>query len=222
MLLLLAGGWSILGIQNNYCRVRGLTGLAWQCSASGVMILWAFIAFVIAYSVIRQQRRPSDYGFSYGRGGLASLAVIAAIYLYLFMNGKVDLSGNRSSPPIVLAAFLEELVFRVIMIDRLVQLMDGIRNKALWAILASTTLWSLPHIPSKSPAQLLGGIFLGGLFFGYVYYKSRSILLPAWIHVVANAGHLGGILIAGIYCLVTFADWGTWPWRQKPPVRHPS
>lgn len=219
LLLLLAVFWSILGIPINYSRVHGLTGLAWQCSALGVTVLWVVIAGVIAYTVIRKQRVPSDYGFSYGKGGLASLAAVAVIYVYLLIRGNITLSAVESSPPIVLVAFLEELVFRVILIDRLILLMDGIGSKAHWAILASTTLWSLPHMPSKSPAQLLGGIFLGGLFFGYVYYKSRSLLLPAWIHVVANTGQLGGMLIVGIYCLVTFADWGFSHRRQRPPAR---
>jgi membrane protease YdiL (CAAX protease family) len=76
---------------------------------------------------------------------------------------------------------------------------------------------SLPHIPSKALGQLLPGIFLGGLFFGYVYYKTRSILLPAWIHVAANAGYLAGILIAGLYCLISLADWAFWSWKKQTP-----
>lgn len=96
------------------------------------------------------------------------------------------------------------------MIDRFILLMDGIKAKALWAILASSALWSVPHIPSKSLAQLLPGIFLGGLFFGYVYYKTKSILLPAWIHVISNSGYLGGILAAALYCLISFADCVGW------------
>ncbi len=217
LLLLLAGGWSIVAIPGNYSRVRGLTGGAWHFLALGVMILWGVIAGVIAYSVIRQQRRPSDYGFSFKRGGVVSLAVLAVIHVYLVLSGKFVLSGTGDFLWIVLGAFLEELVFRAIAIDKLILLMDGIKNKAFWAILASSALWSLPHITSKSPAQLLAGIFLGGLFFGYVYYRSRSILLPAWIHVVANAGYLGGTLIAGLYCLISFADWAIWSWKKQPP-----
>jgi hypothetical protein len=34
---------------------------------------------------------------------------------------------------------------------------------------------------------------------GTFYRKSKSILLPIWLHVVANAGYLGGIIIASIY-----------------------
>jgi membrane protease YdiL (CAAX protease family) len=182
-------------------------------------LLLAAIAGVVAYSVIWQQRRPADYGFSFKRGGVASLAVLVAIHICLVLSGKFVLSVPESYLWSAFGAFMEELAFRVIAIDKFILLMDGIENKTFWAILASSALWCVPHIPSKSPAQLLGGIFLGGLVFGYVYYKSRSILLPAWIHATANAGYLGGILIAALCCLFSFADWAIWSWnKQTPPA----
>ena len=219
LLLLLTVGWAILGIPGNYLyqrhRMDG-TAVFFQLLT---MIMWAAIAGVVAYSVIRRQRRPADYGFSFQRGGLASLAVLAVIHVYLVISGKFVLSATGNYLLSALGAFMEELAVRAIAIDKFILLMDGIKNKAFWAILASSALWSVPHIPTKSPAQLLGGIFLGALFLGYVYYKSRSILLPAWIHVAANAGYLAGILIAGLYCLISFADWASWSWnKQTPPV----
>ena len=125
----------------------------------------------------------------------------------LVIRGIFVLSLPENFVWIVFGAFMEEVANRAIVIDRLILLMDGIRGKAFWAIVASSLLWSIPHIPSKSPAQLLGGIFLGGLGLGYVYYKSRSILVPAWIHSVANAGYSGGIAVAALYCLIGLADY---------------
>jgi membrane protease YdiL (CAAX protease family) len=224
LLLLLIVFCSIGGIPGNYLHQRhrmdgtaALLGLLTE-------IMWATIAGVVAYSVIRQKSRPADYGFSFRRGGLASLAVLAAIHVYLAVSGKLALSAPESYLWSAVGAFMEELLFRAIAIDMFVVLMDGIRAKAFWAILASSALWSLPHIPSKAPRQLLPGIFLGGLFFGYVYYKSRSILLPAWIHVAANAGYLAGLLIAGLYCLISLADCALWPWKNTPtpPAWEPS
>src|ERR1019366_7690968 len=40
---------------------------------------------------------------------------------------------------------------------------------------------------------------------------------PAWIHAVANAGYLGGTLIAALYCLISFADCAIWS-RPRAPV----
>jgi membrane protease YdiL (CAAX protease family) len=218
LLLLLTCGWGILGIPGNYFlqrhRMDG-TAVFFQLLT---MIMWAAIAGVVAYSVIRRQRRPADYGFSFQRGGLASLAVLAVIHVYLVISGKFVLSATGNYLLSALGAFMEELAFRAIAIDKFILLMDGIKNKAFWAILASSALWSSLHIISKPPAQL-PGIFLGALFLGYVYYKSRSILLPAWIHSAGNAGYLGGIWIAALYCLISFADCAIWSWnKQTPPV----
>jgi membrane protease YdiL (CAAX protease family) len=82
----------------------------------------------------------------------------------------------------------------------------GIKAKAFWAIVASSVLWSAPHAATKSIIDALLGIFPGGLIFGYVYFKSRSVLLPAWIHAVANAGYAGGLFVTAVYCVVSVAD----------------
>jgi len=193
LLLLLTVGWTFLGIPGNYFRVHGPLDGARQ--------------FRTLPLLIRQQRRPSDYGFSFNRGGVASLAILAVIHVYLVISGKFVLSATGSFFLLaVFGSFMEELAFRVIAIDKLILLMDGINAKAFWAILASAVLWCVPHVVSTPPSQLVGGIFFGGLFFGFIYYKSRSILLPAWIHVVANAGYPGGVLIAALYCLIGIVD----------------
>lgn len=59
------------------------------------------IVGVIAYSVIRQQRRPADYRFSFKRGGVASLAVLVGIHVYLVISGKFVLSGTGSFFPLI-------------------------------------------------------------------------------------------------------------------------
>jgi len=219
LLLLLTVFSSIGGIPGNYIhqhhRMDGTAVLLDLLTK----ILWASIAGVVAWSVIRRQRTPADYGFSFKTGGVASLAVLAVIHVYLVISGKLVLSANETYLWRAVGAFMEELLFRAIAIDVFIVLMDGIKAKAFWAILASSALWSLPHIPTKSLGQLLPGIFLGGLFFGYVYYKAKSILLPAWLHVVANAGYLAGIWIAGLYCLISFADLAIWSRnKQTPPA----
>ena len=195
----------------NYFHRRDPTGrllvLLW-------MTVWAAIAGVVAYSLIRQQRRPADYGFSFKTGGALSLAMLAAVHVYLAISGKLVLSAKENFLLSAVGAFMEELIFRAIM--------DGIEAKALWAILASSVLFSAPHLLFKSPG-MLGGLFISSLVMGYVYYQSRSILLPAWIHGVANAGYLGGIWIAAFYCVISFADCAIWSWnKQTPPVADAS
>jgi hypothetical protein len=93
--LLLTGGWVILGIPGNYLRVHGLTNGTGQCWTLLAMILWAAIAGVAANSVIRQQRRPADYGFSFKSGGVASLALLAVNHGYLVISGKFLLPATE-------------------------------------------------------------------------------------------------------------------------------
>ena len=147
-----------------------------------------------------------------------SLAVLAVIHVYLVIGGRLVLAATESYLWSAMYALIEELAFRAVAIDTFILLMDGIKAKVFWAILAGSALWSLPHIPSKPFAQLLGGIFLGGLFLGHVYYKTRSILLPAWLHTVANAGYLAGMWIAGLCCLISFADWATASRNKTTPA----
>ncbi len=214
LLLLLTAVWSIAAIPGDYFSLRG-TGQLWMLLT---LILWVTIAGVVGYSIIRRQQRPAAYGFSFRRGSLVSLAILAVVHVYLVTTGRFVLSAPENFVWSTLGAFMEEIVFRVILIDKLILLMNGIKAKAFWAILASSVLWSLPHTVSKSPTQLFQGIFLGGLLLGYIYYKSRSILLPAWIHSVANAGFLGGLLIAAVYCVISVADSALGFWNTQTPT----
>jgi membrane protease YdiL (CAAX protease family) len=214
LLLLVIGGWSIFGLLDNYFVRHDPTYGGGPFRGLSSIFIWAAIAGTIAYSLIWQQRRPATYGISFNLGGVASLAVLAVIHVYLLISGKFVLSPTDSFVWGAVGAFMEELAFRAIAIDRFILLMEGVENKVFWAILASSALWSVPHITSKSLSQLVGGIFIGGLFFGYVYYKSRSILLTAWIHGVANVGYPGGVLIAALYCVISFADWTIWTWNK--------
>ena len=219
LLLLLTGGCSIVGIPANYFRVRHPMEGTWQLWVLVAMnllivIFWAAIVGAIAYSVVRRQRRLADYGFSLKSGGVASLGMVAVIQAYLVIRGQSVPSAAGYFPWIVLGAFMEELAFRAIAIDKLILLMDGIKAKAFWAILASTVLFSAPHIPSKTPAELQG-VILASLLMGYIYYKSRSILLPAWYHGISNAGYSGGIWIALVYSLISVTDWAIRPSKKQ-------
>jgi membrane protease YdiL (CAAX protease family) len=202
LLVLIACCWSIGGIAMNHFWPPGHVGVA---ELRVMVIQWAAIAGVIAYTVIRREHTLADYGFSLTRGAMWSLAAIGAIHVYLVARGGFDLSTSPWFLWSAMGAFMEEIAFRVILIDRFIVLMDGIKGKAFWAILASSVLFLLPHLPTKTPSQLLG-VFTGALFLGYVYYKSRSILLPAWMHSFANAGFVGGLVIVSLCVLVGAAD----------------
>ena len=215
LLLLLTGVSTVAGIPGNYVRTHGLAAGLQAFLFLFVVVVWAAVVVIIAWSVIRQQRRLAEYGFSFKRGGLVSLAAGALIHVYLVLAGAAVPFTTRDFLLKAVGASMEEIMFRVVAIDGLILLMNRTKARAFGAILASSALWSIPHAVSKSPAQLLLGIFLGGLILGYIYYKSRSILLPAWIHSVAHAGYMGGLLVVVSYCAISTAAWAVESRRRQ-------
>ena len=83
LLLLLTAAWLIGGSLANYYRLHGPAEGPAQFWLLLVMALWATLSGVVVYSLIRRRRRPADYGFSFRRGGVASLTVLAAVHVYL-------------------------------------------------------------------------------------------------------------------------------------------
>ncbi|MBN1461595.1 MAG: CPBP family intramembrane metalloprotease [Armatimonadetes bacterium] len=207
LLLLLVLGWSMFGLLGNYFRLRSVVYQVSGLQFLLTLLLWAWVAGILAWSCTQNQRRLADYGFRFGRGGLGSLAALLILHVYLVMTGKMALSGAGGFLWILVAAgaFMEELVFRVIAIDMFIVLLDRVKGKAFWAILASSALFSASHIPSK-PLMQLQGIFISSLISGYVYYKTRSFLLPAWYHAISNGGSAAGILAVVLYSTVAAAD----------------
>ena len=111
LLLLLIGVWTIFGIPANYFRVHPLMGGARQFWTLALfqylwMLLLAATAGVIAYTAIRQHRKLADYGFSFKRGGVASLAALATIHVYLVISGKLVLSHTESFFPLTVLGAL--------------------------------------------------------------------------------------------------------------------
>ena len=93
-------------------------------------------------------------------------------------------SGFFSFLVLVIAApILEELIFRGI-------ILDGLLNKysPLKSILISSLLFGLVHL---NPWQFITG-FIIGIFAGWIYYKTRSLSLAIIIHATAN---LSGFLL---------------------------
>lgn len=207
LLLLLPLVWSICGFIDNYLRLGSVAYLTSGFQLLLMSGLWASVVAALAWSTTRQQRRLADYGFTFKRGGLVSLAVLLTIHAYLTLTGKLVPSVPEGSLWVVMAmgAFMEEIVYRVMTIDAFVLLLDQVKGKAFWAILASSVLFSAGHIPSKAPMQLQG-LFISSLILGYTYYKTRSVLLPAWFHAATNAGFAAGMFAVILYCAAAAAD----------------
>lgn len=205
-LLWLTLAWSILGTLGNYVRVHTDNYLASLVLQLAVMALWLVVVITMIKSIKGGGRLLRDYGFSLKLGGLISLAAVVAFSAYKLANQQVGI--EPIDPTFVFkvtTAFMEEVVFRAIAINIFISYFDGIKGKSFWAILASTIIWTIPHIPSKTPSEW-EGIFVGSIIIGYVYSWSRSVLIPAWIHVVSNASWFGGFFACLAYLLIAAVD----------------
>lgn len=78
---------------------------------------------------------------------------------------------------VVAAPILEELIFRGIMLDGLLYKYPPIKS-----ILVSALLFGLVHL---NPWQFVTG-FIIGIFSGWVYYHTRSLIACIIIHASAN------------------------------------
>lgn len=78
---------------------------------------------------------------------------------------------------IVAAPILEELIFRGIILDGLLKKYSPEKS-----ILLSSFLFGLAHL---NPWQFVTG-FIIGIFAGWIYYKTKSLLLTIIIHATAN------------------------------------
>ncbi|MGQ1910834.1 lysostaphin resistance A-like protein [Marinifilum sp. RC60d5] len=79
--------------------------------------------------------------------------------------------------PVILAPFFEEIIFRNYILKGLLNTYSPQK-----AIISSAIIFGLLHI---YPHQLIGAIPLG-FFFGWIYYKTRSIGVTIILHSVAN------------------------------------
>lgn len=77
----------------------------------------------------------------------------------------------------ILPAFLEEILFRGIILERFLM-----RYTARTAILLSALLFGIMHL---NPSQILAG-FIAGCFLGFVYQRTRNIKYCILIHFVNN------------------------------------
>ena len=78
---------------------------------------------------------------------------------------------------VIAAPIFEELIFRGLMLEGLLQRMSHWK-----AILFTSFLFGVVHL---NPWQFVAAFFLG-LFIGWVYWKTRSLIPCIFIHFVAN------------------------------------
>lgn len=148
-------------------------------------------------------------GFNLRRGTWISLALVAVCAAVMGLQMPIiawEDPGLMSL--LILGAWAEELIFRALLINLLMQLSSSSSPRHHWAILISGAVFGLCHVPMVGTAQLFS-VVLGGILFGYVYHWTNSLLFPLFVHTVANTavacGLLGGLVTLVLYFLVAHA-----------------
>ena len=84
----------------------------------------------------------------------------------------------------------------------MIKLLGKARRHTVIAIFISATLFAIAHIPGRSGNELVE-IWIIWFLMGFVVVVTRSLLFPAFVHVVVNtssgAGLLGGVIFAAAY-----------------------
>jgi hypothetical protein len=83
---------------------------------------------------------------------------------------------------LIAAPIIEEILYRRIFLHQF------LRQYSSWvAILFSTVIFVIPHVPTIIYPELFIPYFISGLFLGFVYYKTQSVLLCMISHFIFNA-----------------------------------
>ena len=83
---------------------------------------------------------------------------------------------------LVAAPVIEEILYRRIFLHQF------LKQYSSWvAIILSTFIFVMPHVPTIIYPELFIPYFISGLFLGLVYYKTKSVLLCMISHFIMNA-----------------------------------
>jgi len=120
----------------------------------------------------------------------------------------------------VLAPVGEEILFR----GAIQEWMHRYGMKPAWAIFFSALIFGVIHM---NPVQMVDAS-LAGIILGILYWKTRSLILPALLHIIANSLSVvinqtwqelsfsdifGGIVPAVLVMAACLAVWGVVYWR---------
>ncbi len=203
-LLIMTAVFTVAGLGNNILRgylepfPSEFVAMAWMTSM-GVWLL--AVAFAVSFGLVRGPSTFQTWGFVIDRRLWISAALVlvtGVVPLAISGGGLIDSFALLKAP----AAGVEELFFRGILISTLLSVLQPKNRWDVARIVGITAVaWTICHIPIKNGPELFG-IFTGGIFFGYVYYYTRSLLMPVAVHAMANAGLLGGVVAIVGYFII--------------------
>jgi membrane protease YdiL (CAAX protease family) len=167
--------------------------LGFEMTGDNVMLTTQLISVAVFYLLWKKEKSQSAFS-----GGTAvpltailtiiisiALNIVVVMLLVLSNTSGIENNDGTSSNNFfalllyvgILGPIAEELCFRGIVLNRLA-------DCRIWvAILIQAVLFSLLHIGS---VQMLYSLFVGA-FFGFIYARFRTLLLPIIAHIAYNS-----------------------------------
>ena len=200
--------------------VENAVGLAMTIVAQTLAALWVVMSVTrrsgsgVARREIGLELNPKDWvGLFYGIG--LQIAVSALTYpLRLILDdfdtqqqvAELAEATNDAGGRLVLVAvfvlfapFIEEIIFRGVMLSWLARHMSSLR-----AVIVSAAAFAAVHLADPQAAIAVPGLFLLGVVLGLVARRRRSISLPIFMHAGVNL--LGAIALIWGDDLADFAE----------------
>ncbi|WP_163708200.1 CPBP family intramembrane glutamic endopeptidase [Mangrovibacterium lignilyticum] len=194
--------FGILGMYFVFTLLGGIISIAFRnllpkdLSFFIVYLVINGLTFVWAYSKRKRKSGNSDFNMKVAKKTDLPFLIVATLALLISVTApivstipisefmrKVILEMGQMKGVIwfitlvIAAPVFEELIFRGIILDGLLK-----KYQPLKAILLSSVLFGLAHL---NTVQFVGA-FIGGMFMGWVYWKTRNVFLTMLIHATTN------------------------------------
>jgi uncharacterized protein len=164
-----------------------------------LVALWLFARRGGRTAEVLQLSRPGPGWPTYLIGGLLLITITGALEYIMYTATKMDIFADTgwlreglSSPywwgtaliAVVLAPLWEELAFRGFLLSALAQTRLGFWGAAV----ISNTLWTMLHWGYSAPGLI--SVFVAGLIFSWLVWRTGSIKTPIVAHAIGNAAAL--------------------------------
>lgn len=171
------------------------------------ILAWTVLHFFCPEFHLGFQKQGFGPGFrKYGLWGIAAAVTgFAAFYIGLPLNAHPSIMKVLTEGVVyyIGVAVVEELYVRGLLLNLLERLLKKTSNPTLWAVLLSSLIFGLGHIPGTlgmpacvTAAKVVWTVGMG-LYFGMIYKKSGNLWLPVLMHFLVNLGALP-------FCFTTF------------------
>lgn len=181
-------------------------------------IIWSAVRTVTKYNW-----KAADWGFTLRWGCWISLGLIALDVLYKWQDWHTfKIAQYFWDPQQIVSITIEELVFRVAAISFLMHRFRNHKGRAILSIVLAAPFFIVPHLPTDTAHHLVHTILAMSLFFGVVFYYTRSILFPMYWHVMQNRGDILGLTgtaaVLVLYFGIAILGWYLDRRRRLKPV----